>query len=186
MARVTNNVLTRGLSGAVGELVFRQVQEQTIVSIAPRKPAGPGSPGQQAHRRRFYEAQCYARDQMQDVAAKALYTTGIDARRTSARVVAIADFMNPPTVVSADLTGYHGRPGDVISGLATDDFAVTALTVRLISAAGTLLEEGAATLQPDGSWRYTVAQPHAAGPGTQVHLTAYDRPGNSGSRTYQL
>ncbi|RTQ51564.1 hypothetical protein EJV47_07125 [Hymenobacter gummosus] len=186
MARVINNLLTRGLSGAVGGLVFRQVQEQTIVSAAPNKTAAPASPRQQAHRRRFFEAQCYATGQMQDPAAKALYATGIDARRTSARVVAIADFMNPPAVVAADLAGYHGRPGDIISAWATDDFAVTALTVRLVSAAGVLLEEGPATLLPDGSWRYTLGQPHPASAGTQVHLTAFDRPGNAGSRTYLL
>jgi hypothetical protein len=187
MARVTRGSLLQGISGKIGGIVVRQVGNQTIVSAAEAKgERAPRSARQQAHLDRFFAAQCYAGAQMQDPATKALYATGINERLTSARVVAIADFMNPPTVVAAEWSGYQGRAGDVIRVVATDDFAVTALTVRLETAAEDLLEEGLATLLPDGAWAYTVVRPHTAGPGTRILVQAYDRPGNVGSRLYQL
>jgi hypothetical protein len=186
MARVTNNALTRGLSGRVGGLVFRQVQEETIVSAAPGPTQLPASDKQRAHRQRFFAAQCYAAAQLQDPAARALYATGIDDRRRSARVVAIADYMNAPCIVAVDLSGCRGGRGDTIRVAATDDFAVTAVTLHLETAEGALLEEGAATPLPGGDWTYTLHATHAPTPGRRLRVRAYDRPGNVTEQTYPL
>lgn len=188
MARVTGNSLLRGVSGKIGSLVIRQVGDQTIVSAAERLgPRAPRSPKQQAQLDRMYRAQLYAKAQMLDPDAKARYATGIDARRTSAYTVAVADYLNAPTITRVDLSGYRGRPGDALQIWATDDFAVTAVHVRILSTPdGPEVESGPALLQPDASWRYLVQRPHAPGAPLTLHLEAHDLPRNVGQLVQTL
>jgi hypothetical protein len=185
MARVTHNPLLQGISGKIGSLVIRQVGGQTIVQSAESKAKrAPRSPKQQAHLDRMYQAQLYAKAQLRDPAAKALYATRIDQRRTSAYTVAIADYMRPPEILGLDARAYHGRPGDALLIQATDDFEVIAVILRFLSPTGTELETGPATLQPAGDWRYAVRQNHAAG--TTCDVEAHDRPGNCTTRRFTL
>lgn len=177
------NLLLRGLSGKLGGLIVRQVGGQTIVQAAEVKgQRAPRSPRQQAHLDRMYRAQLYAKAQLRDPAAKALYATGITASCTSAYTVAVADFMQAPVITALLIGRYHGQPGDTILVQATDNFAVTAVLVRIRAPDGSLLEEGPATAQPTGAWRYqaTVARPVA--PGTTITAEARDRPGNVASQ----
>ncbi|MCR5889262.1 hypothetical protein LRS06_16110 [Hymenobacter sp. J193] len=178
MARVTGNSLLRGISGKLGGLVVRQVGDQTIVSAAEGEKPGPGSPRQQAQRYRMYHAQCYANAQMQDPAAKALYSTGINGRLTSSRLLAITDFLRAPKITAVDLSAYHGRPRDLVRVLATDDFAVTAVLLRFFGGAGALLGEVAAVLQADGSWQAPAPAALATERALHLEVTAFDRPGN--------
>lgn len=179
MARVTGNSLLRGVSGKIGNLVVRQVGQQTIVSAAEAPgPRAPRSPKQQAQLERMYRAQLYAKAQIRDPDAKALYATGIDARRTSAYTVAVADYLNAPVIGRVELGSYHGRPGNVLRIWATDDFAVTSVQARILTADGTELEAGPTILQPDASWHYLLQLPHPANTPLTLHLEAYDRPGN--------
>jgi hypothetical protein len=179
MARVTRNSLLRGISGKLGTLVVRQVGDQTIVQAAEAPgPRAPRSPAQQAHLDRMYPAQCYAKAQVQDPAAKARYATGIDQRRTSAYTVAVADFMNPPVITALLTTRYHGQPHDVLIVAATDDFAVAAVHVSICSPAGVLLEAGPATPQPDGRWHYLAQTTQPALPGLRLEAEARDYAGN--------
>lgn len=183
MARVTNNPLLRGISGKIGPLIFRQVGGQTIVQAAEAKgQRAPRSPRQQAHLDRMHQAKLYAKAQIRDPAAKALYATRIDTRRTSAYTVAIADYMNPPQITALDVSAYRGQPGDIIRISATDDFAVAAVQVRIFRPDGTLLEEGPAIPQPGDSWHYPAQQPHPLTPGTTCEAEAHDHPGNQATQ----
>ena len=187
MARVTRNLLLQGLSGKISGLVVRQVGDQTIVQAAEAKGQRPArSPRQQAHLDRMYQAQLYAKAQLRDPAALALYTTGISTRCTSAYTVAVADYMKAPIVTALIINAYHGQPGDVIRVQATDNFAVTAVHVRISLPDGILLEEGPATLEPDGSWCYLVTAAQPPAPGTTITATVHDRPGNTASHTATL
>ncbi|MCB2407663.1 hypothetical protein [Hymenobacter lucidus] len=124
--------------------------------------------------------------QMQDPAAKALYTTGITVRKTSARTVAISDFMRGPVITATDLSNYHGQAGDSIRIWATDNFAVTAVQVRLYAATGALMAQGPATPEPGGSWLFQAAVASTDWPGTRIEVEAQDRPGNLTSQSYIL
>jgi hypothetical protein len=187
MARVTNNLLLQGISGKLGPLVIRQVSGQTIVQAAEASgDRAPRSPRQQAHLDRMYRAQLYAKAQIRDAATRSLYATRVDARRTSAYTVAIADYMNPPQVTGLDVRAFHGRVGDPIRIQATDDFEVVAVQLRIFSPAGELLEAGPAIAQPGGDWLYRTQQPHPALPGITCEAEARDRPGHSGVRAYTL
>ena len=126
----------------------------------------------------MYRAQCYAKAQIQDPAAKARYATGIDQRRTSAYTVAVADYLNPPVITALDAGHYHGQPHDANLKTATDDFAVAAVHVSLYAPTNVLLEAGPAALQPDGRWRYLAQTTQLALPGIRLEAEARDHPGN--------
>ncbi|GAB3833842.1 hypothetical protein [Hymenobacter jeollabukensis] len=186
MARVTRNSLLQGISGKIGGIVVRQVGGQTIVSAAEAKEErAPRSARQQAHLDRFFAAQCYARAQMQDPAAKALYATGVDSRRQSPYHVAIADFMHAPQIISVDTSAYQGQGGDIIRVAATDDFTVASVLLRLETATGELLEEGPALPLASGfDWHYTTRSTGARA--AVLHVQASDRPGNVAEQTIRL
>ncbi|MCB2378325.1 hypothetical protein LGH70_12065 [Hymenobacter sp. BT635] len=186
MARVTGNSLLRGISGKIGSITVRQVGNQTIVSAAEGQKRGAGSPKQQEQRGRMHLARLYAQAQLLDPATKALYATGITTRLNNARLVAITDFMNAPVVTAVDLSGYHGQAGDSIRIRATDDFAVTAVLVRLYTPLGKLAAEAAATLQPDTSWLYHTLTAGPYQPGTRIEVEAQDRPGNKTHWSFTL
>ncbi len=59
MAKSSNNVVTHGLSGKIGDLlVFSQRDGKTIVSNKPRK-SNKVSEGQKEQRKKFQRAQCF-------------------------------------------------------------------------------------------------------------------------------
>lgn len=67
MARVKNNIAIEGLQGMLGkQLVFRQVNGQTVVSMRPAKPEGPRTPNQLAWQEKFKIARNWARKQLEN------------------------------------------------------------------------------------------------------------------------
>jgi len=66
---------------------------------------------------------------------------------------------------------------------AKDDFRVALVKVSIHSAAGVLIEEGNAILDPIKRrlWNYTATQNNATATGSVISATATDLPGNFGS-----
>jgi len=185
MARVSRKSLLHGLSGKLGGLVLRQVGGRTIASAAEGPgPRAPRSPRQQAHLDRMYRAQLYAKAQLLDPIAKARYATGIDARRTSAYTVAIADYMHSPRITALDVAAYRGQAGDPLLIGATDDFAVAAVRVRCCAATGAVLAAGPAVRQASGQWLFRAPHAHPLAPGTVLTVEAEDYPGNVAAHTH--
>lgn len=183
MAQSKNNIITHGLSGMVGDqLVFRQHDGKTIVSRAPRRSDRPHTPAQQAHLSRFQQAVAYGKSVMADPFLKEFYTgagTGQNAFNN-----AVSDFYHAPEIEDVDPSGYTGTIGSVIKVRATDDFAVTAVTVRIEAADGTLLEEGPAVPVPGTTtYRYTATRNNTTTAGGSIVVTASDRAGNRTRQT---
>jgi hypothetical protein len=180
MAKATN-ALTQGISGKVSGMVFRRNANGSVsIGDAPRPSSKAPSAGTLAQRQRFQQAAFYGRAVQQDPARKAAYETGITADATSAYLVAVADFLNAPDINGIDFRNYGGRPGDVITILATDDFAINHVHVRIQNLDGTLVEEGDAAPDPDGyTFRYTATAVNASLTGDKITITATDMPGNA-------
>ena len=179
MAKATN-ALTQGLSGKVSGLVFRQ-NANGVVSVgdAPRPSTKAPSADTLARRQRFQQAAFYGRAIQQDPAVKAAYETALDANTTSAYTVAVADYLNAPDIRQVDFSAYRGQVGDLILIQATDDFALAEVRVNIQNPDGTLVEEGAATADPDGfTFRYTTTAANASLAGDKITVTATDRPDN--------
>lgn len=186
MARVSNNIITQGLSGTIGgTLVFRQVGNQTVVSAAPRESDKAPTAGQLAQRERFQMAALYAKAQLTDPASKAEYEAGRPEDGTaSAYAIAVADFIQAPDIHTIDLSHYEGRVGDQITIRVTDNFKVLSTTVRIENADGTLVEETPAVRQPNGlDWVFTATVANASLVGDKITIRATDKPGNLTTET---
>lgn len=181
MAIVSKDSPYHGRRGRDGPLVFRELNGQTVVQAAGRKPSGPASAAQLAQRGLNFRSRQYGKAQSDNPASKAVYATGTSRSYPSAYAVATRDYRMPPEITLLDVSSYQGRAGDPIRVLATDDFGVVAVQVRIISAAGQLQEAGPATQQADGSWRYEATEAAPATAGLVVLAEAYDRPGNVAS-----
>lgn len=180
MATVSMNALQGPFSGMIGkELVFRTVGNQMIVQAAPVRKT-TSTRAQQKAQKRFREGAQYAKRKLADPIAKEAYTLAIkgNSKRTAYHV-ALTDFLNPPQIKRIDCSGYSGHAGDQIRVYATDDFRVTEVRVKIVTADGIQLESGNATLQPNGlEWVYMVTVANAVPTGTRIVSTACDLPGN--------
>ena len=168
MAKVTNNVLARGLSGAVGNAVFRSMPDgSTWVSALPDFSRRKFSKGQKADQSRFQQAASYARG-----AAKVhpIYAELAKGTMKNAYNIALSDWFNPPMIHRIERkTGY-------IRVEASEDVMVAKVRVKILDEKGRILEQGEA-VQVDASkksgwWKYAT---DTAG---QIVAEAYDLAGN--------
>ena len=136
MAKVKNNVLVRGLSGAVGNVVFRQMPDgSTWVSASPDFSRRKFSQGQKAHQSRFQQAASYARG-----AAKVhpIYAELAKGTMKNAYNLALSDWFNPPAVLRIER-----RNGKILVE-AVDNILVTRVRVKILDESGAVLETGEA------------------------------------------
>ena len=152
----------------------------TPQSTAPRPACVPPASEPLTPRQRFHQAAFYARKVQEDAEQQAAYQAATDDIVRSAYTVAVADFLNAPNIRDVDLAAYHGQKGDVITVYATDDFAVHHVHLCIQNADGSLVEEGDAQADADGTtFRYTATQNNPSTDGDKITVTAYDNPGNA-------
>ena len=182
-------------SGVLGEeATLRKVRGKLVVKNRPRrrltKPKDKPVDGANRAVLRFAEAVQYAKQQTADPgsASFALYKTGITARKRSAFMVALTDYLSAPKVHYIDGVGYHGAVGERIMVKATDNFQVTKVIVMITDAAGNRVEEGEAGADANGVglWGYKATTANPALAGTTIRAIAYDRPGNMATLDIKL
>jgi hypothetical protein len=177
MAKQKGNVVTHGLSGKIGDLlVFRQRDGKTIVSKMPEQ-SKTVSEKQREQRKRFQQAVIYAKSAFASPETAALYAETAKKGKNPFSV-AVADFFNAPDIYTVDLSDYTGAPGDEIRIVASDDFAVKSVHVRIVNADGSPVEEGDATHGTGDLWIYTAVQNNENPVGDKIVITASDLPGN--------
>ena len=181
MGESKNNLATEGLSGQVGNLVFRRRKADGKVFVSRQPAAFEGDPtsAQKAVQSKFQQAIIYGKAATADPATKALYANKTTAGQ-SAFNVAVADFFNAPNIQEIDVSAYTGQVGSVIRVRATDDFNVADVSVHIANVDGSLVEEGAALLQPNGvDWIYTATQQNDSLAGDKITVMVTDIPRNT-------
>ena len=164
MAKVIRNPVMQGISGGVGNLVFRQMPDgSTYVSAKPNFSHRKFSEGQKEHQSRFQRAVAYARD-----AAKSQPIYGELAAGTikSAYNFALSDWFNPPVIHCVE------RRNGLIRVEATDNVMVTKVVVTILDEDGNVIEKGKALKVDERWWEY------AAGMEGNVAAEAWDLAGN--------
>ena len=92
MAKQSNNVVTHGLSGKIGDLlVFSQRHGKTVVSKVPQRTA-KASEKQMEHRRHFQRATLYGKSVQADPQLKELYGHAAKKGQTAYNI-AVADML---------------------------------------------------------------------------------------------
>ena len=185
MAKVKLNPVLEGFRGQIGDLVFKRYGEEVIVGRKPDLTGQPLTPGQAAARERFKLAAVYGHTALADPARKSLYEAKAKSKGQPVFSMTVADFYNAPVVSLIDLSGYTGQSGEPIRILATDDFEVTSVGVRIINTSNAVIEEGTAARSGNNGteWTYQSKTALPAGETVSIEVTAADRPGNKGVKT---
>lgn len=181
MGQSKNNLATEGLSGQVGNLVFRRRKSDGKVFVARQPAAFEGEPSvaQKAIQSKFQQAVIYGRTATTDPAVKAAYAEKASGGKTAFNV-AVADYFNAPDIQEVDVTSYNGRITSIIRIRATDDFAVKSIHVSILNGDDTLVEEGYAVLHANGvDWIYTASALNESLTGDKIIVTASDIPLNT-------
>src|ERR1019366_3669425 len=89
-----------------------------------------------------------------------------------------------PVINDVDLSGYSGNAGELIRIEAVDDFGLTSVMLTIAELDGSLVEYGAAVLEPSSSkWLYQAQVTVRFGQTLILHVTAVDHPANSVTKT---
>jgi hypothetical protein len=179
MAESKNNVITRGLSGLIGDMiVFSNRHGKTIVSNKPKERTGVQSEVQKAHKAKFQQAILYAKASINDPTTTQGYKKASGDGVTPYNV-AVADFFRAPDFQSVDLSTYAGKIGDTIKVRVTDDFKVKEVSVTIQNADGTEVEKGnAVQMAGTDDWLFTAKKANASLDGDKIVIRASDIPGN--------
>ena len=182
MAKVKKNVLLDHVRGKIGDLVFREVGGQTILSKAP-------SFGKKRYKKpnkgctNFKRAAEYARGVQDDPEILAEYSQKASGNR-AAYHVAVGDCLKPPEIRNIDISGFHGHEGDKILVTAVDNFKVVRVQVEIATEEGRILEAGDAAPTADPEiWAYTVGAEYESTRGLVARAFAWDRPENKAEGT---
>jgi hypothetical protein len=178
MAKSVENIFTEGISGTIAKkMTMRQVKGDTVIGRKNRGSKSPITEKQQEVRYKFRDASDYVASVMEDPDTKAAYAAAAAKIGISAFNLAQRDAFQSP-VISRILTGkYKGQPGDIITIKAFAPFKVVSVKVVILSADGTLLEEGEAVLGKR-EWHYTVTEGSPTLLGNRIIVTAANLPGN--------
>ncbi len=165
MAKVDLNKLIKALHGKVGDLVFRQMPDGSIVASSAPKKKRRSSPAQKVYRHEIFPDRIHW--------AKWAYKhypiyaeLAADLPMVNAYNLAIKDISHPPVIHR--VLREDGR----IWVNASDEISVDKVTVRIHDENGKLVEAGDAHQTQKDWWEYT---PTAAG---RISVSAYDIPGN--------
>lgn len=170
--RQTRNSIMRGARGALGdELVFRQRNGKTVISLPASPREDNPSLKQLQGRSRFKEAFVYARKVLADPVLRDRYQRSV---RLGATVynTAISDAMKGPEILGIE------RNGDTIYVKAVDNFEVRSVWVSIMNAGGDVMEEGGAVMRGGDLWEYVFSGGDVLLAGGTVRVVVSDWPGN--------
>jgi len=186
MAKIILNPIVEQVSGGLGNLVFRELRGETILSRKPVSNGAEPTPGQAAHRERFKQAVAYGKFAMADNASREFYQYAAGQKNIPAFALSVADFLNLPSVEEVDLSAYEGQVNDSIKIITSDDFGVVNLHVAISNnQGGAIIESGQAIEYPVGTgrWNYTATAAVTPGTAVTIEVTATDRPGGTAVNT---
>lgn len=188
MAILSNSFLFKHLSGKLGDVVFRQCSDKTVVAKLPKVNKDRIiTPMEQAVRDKFKRCSRYARNAMADPGVKALYEAPPRRKRQSPYRAAFRDAFHGPQIKSITAHFYTGAAGGSILVGAMDNFKVAAVQVSIFDRNYLLIEDGEASGSgSDGLWRYVSKQNNPHRTGTLIVARAVDLAGNDDVKKIEL
>ena len=169
MAKVSSNVLVRGLSGKLGDqVVFRRLRDgRTIVCVPPDFSKRKLSKDQKAHHQRFREAAAYAKAAAQ---CQPIYAELAAGTIKNAYNIALSDWFHVPKIHRVEVKG------DTLRIQASDNVRVAGVKVAILNEEGLVVEKGKAMPVDESWWSYA---PHTPLDGKlKIAVEARDLAGN--------
>lgn len=182
MAKINDNLLTRGARGNVGkQFVYRKRGDDTHITKMPSINKDlEATSAQVVVRELFAAAALYAKGAISSPELKKEYQKKAK-RGNSAYNMAFRDYLKAPVVKHVYTSKYNGSVGSTIEVIAKDDFRVAEVKVSIRNISGVLVEEGNAVLSPldRNKWIYTARVINPLPVDSLVTATATDLPGNT-------
>lgn len=165
MPKAIMNELFKSFRGKLGDLVFREMPDGTVVvSRAPKHRKRRATPRQKAHRARMAEAADYGSSA---AGYYPIYAELAKGTKRSAYSFAVEDWFHSPEIHRIE------REGSRILVEATDNVGVTKVRVTVLGEDGQVLDKGEAARQDGDRWEYI-----ASAEGKTVLAEAWDLPGH--------
>jgi hypothetical protein len=140
---LATGMLQRGLRGAVGDLIFRNYNGKTVVSVRPVYKNETKTEARRQARSRFRDATFYASNAMDDVKLKAYYKQKArQLKLPNAYTAAITDYLRKAKVVVARRSAFAAKKGDVLLITMTKPvFSIKNVRAALYNDKGEMLTE---------------------------------------------
>ncbi len=183
MATLPNNLLN-GLTGQIGDLIFRQMGGKTVVSKAPDYSKIERSEEQKANSKKFADASACADELLKDKEIQKIYESK-KKKGLSNRNAAISNYLKKPEIREVDLSRYKGKKGDTIEIYAWDKYKVKAVIVSILDSTGKDIEANIAVEISNGYWIYETGRDNPLWDGGKVVVRVENIPGNSDESEFQ-
>ena len=174
-------IMEKSFTRAMGkELILREDGKDGVLSEKPKvDPNRVPSVKQEEQQVKFKEASAYGTSVLANPELKETYEMKTKKKKNAFKA-AVTDYLTSPEVTKIDASDYNGTVGSKIAIRATDDFSITQVKVSIHNAAGDLVEEGLAVLDPvlKIKWIYAATQVVAILPGSKIKAVVQDIPGN--------
>lgn len=185
MARMKKNLYLQGSSGTLGgQLVYKTVDGQMVVSVTPSR-VKPPSEKQKQQNKRFKYASIFAKKVMENDELGKIYTDAAKRikRFKSGYQVALTDYLRSPEI--GDLTVPSQTAGSVLLVEAFEDPQVKSVTFYVLDTNGEVVENDSGSPHENGiQWMYTLKNNLSAD--MKVKVEAYDIPGNMSNQTFDV
>jgi hypothetical protein len=159
MAVIHANPFTKGFSGSLGHIVFKQLRGKTIVASKPRQ-AKKQSEQQRENRSRFKNATFWAKGMMLDPEKKAYYwRKAKKLKLPNAYTAAVCDYMRKGEISEIDTRQYKGKAGDVIRiKVNKKDFNVNKVEVAMFDTNNRVIESALADKKDNNTFFYKASE----------------------------
>jgi len=180
MAKVTDNIFVRGLSGSLGDQFVVKTYKNGRKVICKKPTFNSNrvfSQAQMVHQQAFREAAAYDKDMKREE----IYITLANSMAKIPYNLALSDWFNPPEILEIDLSGWTNGSGATIRVKALDVVKVQEVKVTIADESGTQLETGEAKEVGALWWEYRTSQ--APTTNMSVTVAARDLPGHITQKT---
>jgi hypothetical protein len=140
---IATNMLHRGFSGAIGDLIFRNYNGKTVVSLRPVYKNETNTEGRRQVRGRFRDATSYAGNAMENTKLKAYYTQKArQLKLPNAYTAAITDYLRKAKAGAVTRSTFAGKKGEIIKiRMSKSVFQINSIKAILCSHQGDVLQE---------------------------------------------
>jgi len=187
MSNSNQNLNVRKLRGKIGDqIVYKMRFGKSYAANIPAPSSKGPNEAQSKIRLKFKMATLWAKKTLSDPAQLAMYQALSKGAKTP-WILAMTNYLKPPTVAEIDLGEYQGNVGDKIVVIAVDDINVKSVSLTIKKATGEVIEKG--ECQPDDIgllWNYTATTEIANLNGVIITGTAKDDANHNGSLSVTL
>jgi len=139
---IATGTITKGLSGTVGDLIFRNYNGKTVVSPRPIYKNETNTPARKLARGNFREATYFARDAMRDAKQKSYYLQKAkQLKLPNAYTAAITDYLRKAKLTASTRSSFTRKKGVVINILVNKAFKVDSINAMLLNQRGDILAQ---------------------------------------------